>query len=941
MPPVTNHTVTVTVAGVDRSSHLRRDTLFIRSSIGNSSDVAEFTIVDDGSFQILDWSAVTIDVNAVRVFGGYITSSNGSAVGDGAHKTTMWSVECRDWSALFDVTHVNYSFVDSSDATILSNLFNIYFTSDGFDAATNVNSQYDDVDIYFDHITFREALDQLASAVNAQWHMAPNKALYWYAEVDPANAAFNIDTVAPNDSTTFDVLTNSLRVTQDSMEIVNRITVIGGWQQSGTKQVDLFDSSDAQIVYGPLTNPPSSMWAITFIDSNDVTRTAYASDIGIYPQQVVDDDGNTVYDSGQSYMVTANLDTHYIEFDLSSIEPATLKEGGVITVQYYYKEQITVTRDDFGSQGLYDRIFYRYVFDESLNNLTAATRYADRILGEYANGRITVQFNITRHGLLPGRLITINTPAFNISTVLGGLFWTQDRGGYYLLENGSDRLALENSDTARKFLIQEVSIQTVVTQEDDFMIVAAVTAGRWIKSLADTNKKAQTNQYQAGLRAGNRSYGAISQITGNLGEVVSGKALFTDGGTAQFSWTDYADHTGIVVGLEDVGQPAPYGAAYVLQDGSVKAKLGRMGTELAAVGTVSPSGWGVWTDNGYFSGVVSANAGQIGGWTLAANAIYANSGTLATNPPPINSGNPGVYMTSAGIFGYGTLGLTFSLPSNPALRPIFSSGTILETVYEVTNASVLRTGTTNPRVQIDNSGIFAYNAGGTALFTVDASTGRMTATDGVFSGSVTASQINGGTVTGGLINGGTVSSGIFTAGTVTGALVTGGTVSSAGGSVVLNQAQVRFTVPTSYNPASSRALLEWQTGSGGTVARIEGAANGGSVWLYQTIGTAGQADGRHLVRAYGTIGGTAGDYGEMGLTNNTWGFGLVRNGIQLTNPITVGAGSVVTGGSVYPATTGIYGLGGSANAWADLWLQSPNGTKYRVTVSNAGSLVVT
>lgn len=942
MPPVINHTITVSIAGVDRSEHLRKDSLFIRSNIGNTTDVCEFTVIDDGSFTIMDWTEVLVEIDSVRVFGGYITNSSGTAIGDGASKTTLWSVECRDWSALFDVTHVNYSFVDSSDATILSNLFSIYFASDGFDASTHVTSQYDDVDIYFDHISFREALEQLATITKANWHIAPDKSLYWYAEVDPDDAAFSIDTVAPNDSTTFDVLTNSLKVTQDSMEIVNRITVIGGWQQSGTKQIDLLTASSSELIYGPLTQPPSAMWAITFVDSNDVVRTAYANDIGIYPVTVLDDDSTTVYDSGKTYIVSANLDTQYIEFDLDTISPATLKDGSTITVQYYYKEPIMVTRDNTGSQGQYDRIFYRYVFDENLNNLTAATRYADRILDEFGNGRITVRFDVTRHGLLPGRLITINTPAFNISTVLGGLFWASDRSGYILFEDGSGRLALESYDTARKFLIQEVAIQTVVTHQDEFMVVASVTAGRWIRSLTDSAKREATSQYKAGLRTGNRTYGSLSQITGNLGEVATGRALFTDGGTAQFSWTDYADHTGIVVGLEDTGQPAPYGAAYVLQDGTVRAKMGKMGTELAAVGTVTPDGWGIWTSNGYFSGVVSANAGQIGGWTIASNAIYAAGGTLSTGVPPINSSNPGVYMNSAGIFGYGTLGLTFSIPSDPALRPIFSSGTILETVYEVTNAAVIRTGTIFPKVQIDNSGIFAYNSGGTALFTVDSNTGRMTAVDGVFSGSVTATQISGGTVTGGAISGGTVSggvisggtvtgalmsagtvsSGVISGGTVTGALVTGGTVSSAGGSVILNQSQIKVTVPTSFTPGTSKALMEWQTGSGGTVAQVEAISNGGTASLYQYVGTAGQSDARYFLRTYGTAGGASGDYAEFSMRNSIAAFGIVRNSIQITDPLQITAGSITVGGSVCPASDNLYTLGDETHRWSAVSVNS-------------------
>lgn len=778
MSVITNHTISVTVAGVDRTANLSRDSLFIRSNIGNTNDIAEFTLIDDGTFQITDWTTVIIEIDSVRVFGGYITSSSGIASGDANNKTTFWSVECRDWSALFDTVVVNREYTDSADNAIVDNLFDTYLASDGFDSTTNVITQYDDVDIVFDYITLREALDQLAELVKAEWHVDPDKSIYWYGVIDPSNAAFNIDTVSPNDSTTFDVLAGSLNAYTDSLEIVNKLQIIGGYAQAGTLQTDEFTGVADEFIYGPLTEVPSSIWSIAFTDEDDNSYTLYASDIGTYPSTIVDDDGNVVYADDGDYYVIANLDTQYISFDPDTPYP---KAGSTITVKYYYKEPVIITREDTSSQAQYGRVFERTIFDESLNDLRMATRYADQILNEYSYGRVTVRFDVARHGLLPGRLISINTPAFNISTVLGGLLWLDDRGGYITLESEAGNVALENYDNPRYFLIQEVSIQTITTQQDEFAIIATVTAGRWVKSLADSVRQQQASQYKTNLRTGNRSYGSLSQITGNLGEVVSGKALFTDGGTAQFQWTDYGGHTGAIVGLEDTGQPAPYGAAYILQDGAPRAKLGKLGTELPSVGTVVPDGWGLWTNNGYFAGAITATAGEIGGWTIADNAIIGNQGTIATSQPPLNSSNPGVYMSTAGIYGYGTLGLTFALPADPAQRPVFSSGTILETVYEVTNAAVIRTGTTLPRVQIDNSGIFAYNGAGTALFTVDSSTGRMTATDGIFSGSVTASTITGGTVTGAVFSGGTVSQGTISASVITGGTVNGGVVQSGTG----------------------------------------------------------------------------------------------------------------------------------------------------------------
>jgi hypothetical protein len=628
--PVTNHTITVTIAGIDRTAYLRANSLFLRSSIGNNGDVAEFTIIDDSTWQILDWEAVTIAINGTTVFGGYIVSSNGTAEGDPAHKTTFWSVECRDWSALFDTINVDVAFTSESEANIIDFLFDTYLPGEGFDYNSQIVSHYTDViDIYFDNISLRETLNKLAEYTKAEWHVSAAKVLYYYGVSDPSNAAFNIDTVSPNDSTTFDVLANSLRATTDSIEIVNRVIVIGGMGQSRARQVDTFTQDALVIVYGPLLKEPSALYSVTYTTNDNIVHTVYADQIGIYPQETTDDQGNIITPAEKYYPVIANVDTHYIEFDIS---PSTLKNGATITVEYYYKEAIKITREDASSQNLYGRVFTRAVFDDSLSNLEMAARHGDKILEDYANGRITVQFGITRIGLLPGRLITINTPAFAINPILGGLLYASDRGGYFLLENGSDRFALEQYDEPRTFIIQEVAMQTVVVRQNEFMLVCNITAGFWRRSIVDSMHDFASASYNAAKQE-SRAVASLSQISPSLGEVVTGRAVFTDGGTAGFEWSNFANHTGAVMGLDSGSGSAAYGAFYILDNGTVRAKIGNL-DGFGSVGTVPTSGWGIWTDNGYFSGVVAASrliggtviGGQINGGTITAG--YMSGGTI-------------------------------------------------------------------------------------------------------------------------------------------------------------------------------------------------------------------------------------------------------------------------------------------------------------------------
>lgn len=747
--PTSNHTVTVTINGTDRTALLLKDSLYIRTSISNDGDTATFMLRDTGVYTPNGWHGVTIAVNGTNVFGGYIVTKSGKGAGAGSNKEGHWAVTCRDWSTLLDQVIVGYGYSDTDDTAILSDLFTRYLSADGFDAVTDVTNVKDDIDIYFDNITLREALNQLAAICGAEWHIAPNKSLYWYATASPGDAAFNIDTVTPNDSTTFDVLANSVDVAVDETTIINRATVIGGDRLlPGT--ADVFSVDGTKFRY-TLSAKPNSINFISYV----IGGTAYyarSEDVGFEPGD------EFAYDGGD-YDVLVNLENRYVAI---KNEAGTLPDvSSGIVVNYYPSETVRTTVESTSSQGEYGRVFAHTIYDDSLTTPASASNYAQRIIDEYEFGRMTVSFAVTEHGLLPGRLITLNIPALAVEPTTTNRLETEARD--LLLQEDDDILLLESDGSAWKFLIQEVEIFPVISAvADDFMIVAKVRAGKYVPSLFDTLRGIPNATSAPGQIPATRNIGKISALANDLGEVRAGRAVFTDGGTASFQWDDYADHTGVIVGLEGVGSDAQ-GAMYIMQDGTVKAKVGKL-DGLGSVGTVSPSGWGIWTNNGYFTGAISANSGQIGGWSIANNAIIGNGGTISTSAPPLNSSNPGVYMSTAGIYGYGSLGLTFALPADPAQRPIFSSGTILETVYEVTNASILRTGTTNPKVQIDETGIFAYNASGSALFTVDSSTGRMTATDGVFSGSVTASQISGGTVSGG---------------TVSGALVTGGTITTS------------------------------------------------------------------------------------------------------------------------------------------------------------------
>lgn len=759
--PTTNHAITVTLNGTDRTSLLLKDSLYIRSSVSNDGDTAQFAL-RGSSYVPNGWHTVGIAINGTTVFGGYIVTKQAKGVGDGVNKEARWAVTCSDWSILLDQTIVNYGYAESNDDDIISDLFTRYLSADGFDVSSHV-ANVDSATIYFENVTMRAALHQLADLCGADWHIAPDKSLYWYATNSPANAAFDIDTVSPNGSTTFDVLRDSVDVSTDETQIINQVSVIGGdLLLPGTAEV--FGANGVRSRFA-LSQKPLSIDYVTY----SIGGTSYykrSQDIGIAP-------GDMLRYEGGEFDVVANLENRIITIRNDAGSVPAISTG--VVVRYYPTEAAGTVLNSTASQGEYGRTFAYTVYDEKLSTAELAADYGRRLLDEYAFGRETIAFSVTEHGLLPGRLITLNLPVLDVEPTTTDRLETEARDN--LLQEDDDFLLLESSGTARTFLIQEVEIYPVHTgNAGEYMMIARVRAGKYIPTIFDTLKSINGTSAAPGLTPAKRQVGKLSNIANDLGEVVAGRGVFTDGGTASFDWSNYGAHTGVVLGLED-NSGNGQGAMYVLDGGTVRAKIGRI-NGLGSVGTVAPNGWGIWTSNGYFTG------------------------------------------------------------------------------------------------------------------------------------------------------------------TITGAYVTGGTVEGAGGSIALTPSRLTFIVGSAFSYGTP-TLQQWQGTAGGTVAQVAAVTSGGTVDYYTVVGTSGQSASRQWYRSYGTVGGASGDYGEMTIQNNVWAYSMVRNSINIGAQLQVGAGSVVAGGSVYPATTGIYSLGGSANAWDALWLQAPNGTKYKVTVSNAGALVVT
>lgn len=181
---------------------------------------------------------------------------------------------------------------------------------------------------------------------------------------------------------------------------------------------------------------------------------------------------------------------------------------------------------------------------------------------------------------------------------------------------------------------------------------------------------------------------------------------------------------------------------------------------IAGVTTATPSGWGIYTDNGYFKGKIAANGGVIGGFTISELQLYtgshssynaSNAGLFLGKESSSSSnyyvaGGSGAqwYLKSDGSAKIGAMTLSaagvLSVPAAnitdlnaAAVNAVTGSFSMLNSGVITTNSARTTYNSTAQGLTLDMNGIGAGN-GTTNTFKVVASTGALTAGNATLTG---------------------------------------------------------------------------------------------------------------------------------------------------------------------------------------------------------------
>ena len=923
------------INGEDRTEFLIKNSIYIKNSIGNQSSSCDFVLHDvTSTFKIYENDYVVIEENSVNIFAGFVVNSIGTKIGVGLSGSSSWAITCKDVSILADKITFNTEYLLMSDEAIVTDLITGYFT-----LSTDVSWTVSSVDIEFRNETLRECLNKLAQITSSFWFIDSDSKLHWKEIGSISFSAKIINSQNWDEVTAFPPLKNS-RVQNDASNIINKVRVYGGVATNAIRTTDTFNYSSGTFTYNLSFSPVQSIRGISYYIGGQLTFS-FGSSISYIGRG----DGDLP--------VSVNQAEGQITFE--DVIPDNATE---VTVDYYYQTDIYYEAEDTSSIAQFG-LFQRDIVDQTINSSVNAVAKARSILDEYAFPRETLSVDVFTSGFTVGELIYCNIPELNILAVKKDYLLQEDLD-FLLLENSSF-IALETFNKQNLRQIQEIVIRYDGSANELF---STLTIGKTSLNIIKTMASLQAFSSQAPSKT---LPARLSSFTPDLGIVTAGLGLFTDGGTATFSWDNYSSHTGVVLGVEDRGI-SQYGVLEVIDSGTTRVKLGRL-DNLSPIGTVQPSGWGIYTENGFFQGKVVAteiiggtvtgqliSGGTVTGALVTAGTVSGNTvigGTIATSNPPINSSNPGVIMDSTGLYGYDSVGLVFRLSSNGAIKPYFSSGTIEEVTYEVSTNSVIRTGTSNPRVQIDNSGIFAYDSGGIARFTVDASTGFLSATKGTFSGTVSASLmtagtvssslVTAGTVTGSLVTAGTVSGNLVSGGTVTGALVTGGTVTLASGSVSITDAKGLRIESDSSSTYSFNKAVNFENSSNAKVASVYAYESAGNSSLIIQAGKFVSNDPGYInIQTGGTHSNIYSYYRQMqGGTAHVFGLaGTSPSTYDLTH-LKVSYNKIEFRGDLVPLTDNVSYIGNTTNQIKGIRFHDQSTGTTRLLTINNGTVLIT
>lgn len=444
------YTIKINGSYLPNGVKIKSSSLNLNQGQSGERAVLSFEIIDmnlNGSpfiWNTLCGQKVELYEDGTLIFGGQLDEPETRKINN--HPVFGEKIQCVDWNYLMDRAYINQSYARQLISDTFKDMIDSFLASDGVwydsNSIKETSGQY--VSINCPYVQASQAFDEMASLINWQWKIGPDKKIYLNEYTSSVGTPIieHVSNYIPNSLITWD--DRSEYRNKQVLKDVNALT-------DGTipeKASPTPDQDKSWTVRFPLNQKPELYLTENISDP--------PSDDLVDPSQV----GIGGLDSGLTFYWNKNSNIIQQDADADSIE-----EGKFLVLKYVGQYQIDIIEQDNtaiaerqsveGGSGLYINV-------ESGNNIedvTIAESKANAMLDRYARIATKISFSSYTINLEVGQIIDITIPSLNIDTT----------------KNSNDY-----------FLVMEKRIKDVGTLlNKSYVLVDGSPVGGWIKFFAN------------------------------------------------------------------------------------------------------------------------------------------------------------------------------------------------------------------------------------------------------------------------------------------------------------------------------------------------------------------------------------------------------------------------------------------------------------------------
>jgi hypothetical protein len=378
--------VTITIAGVDRTTYILWDSLRIENILNQQADTCSFKIrkYGDRTFKPVVGREVIILDGATRVFGGIISQIAEAAV---AWNIIEYTINCIDYTRLLDQHLVAESYENKTITEIITSLIADWLPT-GI-TMTQVDSSFMVKFIQFNYEPATKCINQLADLVGANWYIDYNKDIYFKL---PAASPAPTDITDSNGTYS----KGSLVVRRDTSQLRNSIVVRGG-EYLGTEFTASVRADGTQTVF----NLPYRYQSLK------ATLTGHKLKVGLdYLDN--EDDYDVLYNYSEKIL-------RFKEADRPRLN-STLSFGGkpYLPVIVKMKDQNLINAI-FSAEAQGDGEYEYLVIDKSINSKEGARQRAQAEMNAYGSTMSEGEFETETAGFMAGQQVLISSASLGIN----------------------------------------------------------------------------------------------------------------------------------------------------------------------------------------------------------------------------------------------------------------------------------------------------------------------------------------------------------------------------------------------------------------------------------------------------------------------------------------------------------------------------------------------